>query len=736
MNIPDQRNDSSEPPCPDTLFRDWVENSPFSPARTRNILRYLIEEPFPFTEQQQKAVFATPRPESPILVQATPGSGKTSVLITRYILRLLQVQSASSILAVTYTRKAAREMLDRIQNRLQELSQQFDHKECKYLFEQFHSGEAFVTTFHSLSYQLLTEPLSDEISPLYKFLPGNYSADLQFIGKEQHFHWTEEILQRKDSMGHFSTENVIHTIRAWKVALISPSQAQAEATTDLGFISAQVFRLLRMRKQREGVVDYFDLIYLIGQLVRKNQKVRSLLSDCFDSVLIDEFQDTNPAQQLLVRKLCGQETTLYVVGDPHQSIFQWRGADSTYIKRFTRAHENGRRFHITKNFRSHSLITLTANELFHDRPDFEPMVPARSIGNRLEYGEHPRLFVGKDGKEERKFLAFIIQKLIHDQNRSASDIAVLVRTHSLKEKISDYLKREGIPVYQMGNQEFFGRGTTQAFISGLRWLLTLCTLERGEDSTSASLLESLRIWLVHPIGPLDSDRKDWLKKEVQDVSDWRQIHTISVLSEHERRRLRRCQRALKQIKDSLKSGAFLPNLRNQLSKLYFEQGNSVCSEYLRDCWHWLENTTRRDGIVGLKDLLCQFHLDQYDVQHINDSTDDGVWLGTLHAAKGLQFPVVFIPGIEEGWIPYQHHRLEKEKKIEEERRLLFVGMTRAQETLCLSYVRQRTVNDCKTQRTPSRFLERIPDEFLNVRYPPYDTISRVLRWFEPFIPFS
>jgi len=406
------------------------------------------------------------------------------------------------------------------------------------------------------------------------------------------------------------------------------------------------------------------------------------------------------------------------------------------MKNFSKIHEEGRKFHITKNFRSRSLITLSANELFHDDPDFEPMVPARREGYGLDYGEPPRLFVAKDAKEERKFLTFTIEKLINEQNRSPSEVAVLVRTNTFKKRISDYFKREGIPFCEIGNQEFYRRGTTKAFIGALRWLLTVSDPQNVADPIPQYLLEALRIWLLHPIGPLDPERKQWLDREMQNLSDWWEIDLVRGLSQHERRRLRRCQHALKTVKDSLKSGAFLPNLRNRLSDLYFEQGDSIRSDHLRDCWRWLEQTTRRDGIGGLKDLLRQFHLDQHDAQHIDGSTRDGVWLGTLHAAKGLEFPVVFIPGVEEGWLPYQDHRSKRRIRIDEERRLFFVGMTRAEDMLCLSYARQRKFGESQKQRSPSRFLKTIPDEFLKIRYPQYNMFSRFFHWLEQFTPFS
>lgn len=696
--------------------------------KATGLYRILLKKPIPLDPDQLEAVLAPDQNQTPLFVRAGPGSGKTSVLVSRFLIQLLRGRTIDEILAVTFTRRAAGEMKQRIQQKLKLCQEHSLNLKIANSLNQLESGTIHVQTFHSLALDLLSQTIPGTGRPILDHWEGNYGSQPEFLDSAELKEWIKDLQEQKAPAGSFSTESILRQIHSWKMNLISPPQASSQADTDLEFVSAQIYSGLRERKRREGLLDRFDLIYLLGLSARRDSRVRDFLKQRFSAILVDEFQDTNMAQQQLIRKLHAGEGTLFIVGDPYQSIFEWRGARPEGMKQFSTRCPSSNRLCLTRNYRSRGLITLAANELFLAEANYHPMKPARTIDQRIDYGSPPALFVAEDGDEEREFLRFSIEKEVENSSISYSDIAVLTRTNSYRETLRSSLLRQGIPVTEIGNREFFYRDTTRAFICALRWLKTVTNNQREPEFTS-SQIESLLAWATHPVGPLDAERKDWLKRAV--VADgWEELAEPRILSGTEKRRWKKSFRAFYKISQSLREGHYLGHSRGELSRLFYPSSDKTLEKYLNEARHWLRMNLRRDGLVGLNDLLQQFYLQKQESQQI-DPEGSGVWLGTLHSVKGLEFPIVFIPGVEEGWLPYDHPQIDKPVDCMEERRLLYVGMTRAGDQLILSYARRRKIGKEIRRRSPSRFFNSIPDEFLKTRKPKFNFLSWLLSWVNP-----
>lgn len=624
--------------------------------------------------------------EGALLVLAGPGSGKTRV-ITRRIARLIDRGVPSrQILAITFTNKAAREMETRVQNLLpgSHIWVSTFHRLCARLLRTYSSVVGLQPNFTILDTsdqrQLLKQVLSDLDIETTRFPPATIAS---------------QISQAKNRM---ETIEVI-------------SQMAAEQRGGVfDAVLARAYAGYQKALLQSNAVDFDDLLLHVCSLLVENPEIRSELDERFRYVLVDEYQDTNLAQYQIIKALSHDYPNLCATGDPDQSIYGWRGAEIGNILRFERDFPNCRVVRLEQNYRSTKTILRAADRL---------------IANNV-HRKHKELFTDNDEgvpvqalcfydeKQEAAGIAGLIAKLAHEEQRPWSDFAIVYRINALSRPLELAIARAGIPYQVAAGVAFYERAEVKDVLSYLRLLYN-----------PADLTAFLRCVNTPPrgIGKTSQARvADWSESQRIDLIEaCRQAGNIPGLQKRAALALQRFATLCRDLTDTQYTGV-APLIAELLRRTGYAE--SVKQDDRDD------GTQREDNV---KELLTAAH--DYDEQHPEDRSLEGflettslvsdtdalddlsgqVTLMTLHAAKGLEFPVVFISAVEEKILPHERSLNDDTPRgLEEERRLLFVGMTRAEERL---YLTRTEVRDFRGQRyfsIPSSFLREMDLEHVFV----------------------
>lgn len=702
-------------------LRDEIQASPHGVETYKK----LLIEPYPATADQLRALLHSNRtdPRHPVLVRAGPGSGKTTVLTRRYLLLLLRGISPERILCATFTRRAAGEMLERIRCRLADLAPlESSSPQIDRFRELIADGRHWVATFHANCHSLLRNGFADR-GPVIDRLGGQYDESFQLIGRERRVSIIDEIMDTLSDGGHFHTRSVLNQLNDWRLNLISPVEAGNQPETDLDIIAVKVYRQFNERKREEGLLDFYDLIYHIGQLIRSDPDFREAVCQHFQFTLVDEFQDTNPAQQLIVSKLADSDGRLFAVGDPNQAIYGWRGASSEMINNFRQYYPEATVVSVSRNFRSTMFITFLANEIIDgfdgERAELEP---APGEDGELRHGRSPGLFVADTAEEESEFIQYYVEKLVEDDGYNYADIAILVRLNDQKDQLKRVLQSSSVPVVELGTSQFFRNPLTKSYLAGLRCLRDLYDIRHGPERDETTIPDHWCEWSLGPLGPFEG-KKPGLYDDIEGVGELCSREADPDVDARSMELFRRCLKHMKGIVDDLHAGLMLSECTDALSNLYFVDNRRLDRRCFRRCLEWTGDNVRREGIGGIDQLLTKATLQRHDPQFSVGDEQNGVILSTIHGVKGMEFPVVLMPGLEESWLPHASPGTGRVSNIDEERRLFFVGVTRAEDELMFSYSRHRTIDDRRVSRSPSRFLDDIPDEYLDIR-------RKQLNWFQ------
>lgn len=636
--------------------------------------------------EQQEAVDHT---GGPLLLLAGAGSGKTRV-ITQRIVKLIQGGvDPKHILAVTFTNRAAREMGSRIER---ELDERYHHS-------------LTVSTFHALGARTLREHGS-----YFGRSPGFaiYDADDQKALIKR--------LRKQAGGGTSAAElrDAMRAISSWKSARLS---GHAESLP----LAVQYEAELRA----SNAFDFDDLILKTLQLLKENEMLRHGFQKRWTYVCIDEFQDTNDAQYELVRCLCPPSSDLLVVGDDDQSIYGWRGAQVGNILSFNQDYPKAKTIRLERNYRSTKGILDIANRVIannHKRlgKDLWTERDEEDSVRQLEFGQQ---------REESDFVAQEIQRLRHAQNRPWGDFAILVRANHLSLDFEGALRRSQIPYRIVRGRSFYERAEIRDALAVLR-------LSVNPDDTNA-LLRVLSGW-VRGVGKKSLETLD-VSARVNDRSLWQTLQDFQ---------------ATNQLRGAAKRN--IEQFRLQLQALSEHASESVEAHYqaFKSCLEDLaildearlaardeQERQRAENVVRLLTEIQAWTIDNPNLSLSNyleetalvadadgiDDTDEAVSVMTVHASKGLEFPVVFVVALEEDVFPHVRSKLDGD--VEEERRLFYVAVTRAMDRLFLSRSRvRRTFADLSYQR-PSRFLNEIE---LNehVEYEPETNYKSNETWFD------
>jgi ATP-dependent DNA helicase Rep len=621
----------------------------------------------------------------PVLVLAGAGSGKTSV-ITQKIAWLVEQRGMSPqhIAAVTFTNKAAREMKSRVRALLGDAA-----------------NELNVSTFHTLGLRIARE--EHEALGLRR--------NLSILDSEDSFSQLRELMRAEVAKDKSLLVDVQRCVSRWKNELIDPAQAQTLAANPVEVMAARVYPEYDRYLRACNAVDFDDLIALPVRLLRDDEQRRAAWRERIRYLLVDEYQDTNVAQYQLVRLLAGDRGALTVVGDDDQSIYTWRGAHPENLKLLQRDFPELRVIKLEQNYRSSGRILKAANSLIANNEH----VFEKRLWSELGYGDPIRILRTTDEEHE---VERVVAEIQHHRFRHRSrhgDYAILFRGNHQARMFEQALREQRIPYALSGSSSWFDRSEVRDLIAYLRLLVN-----PDDDSAFLRVVNTPR----REIGPATLEKlaryaggrktslvAASLELGLEQQLNARQITMLRVFTDwlHEAHTQAQDRSPMESVRALLDDIAYEDWLRDSSGDAALARRRITS---VNDFIDWLGRMERDAGEDGatLEALVTRIALlDMLDRQEDSDASDE-VALMTLHAAKGLEFPHVFIAGFEEGLLP--HHSALEEDRLSEERRLAYVGITRAQRSLTLSFAASRKRQGEQMDCEPSRFLSELPQEDL------------------------
>lgn len=616
--------------------------------------------------------------EGPLLVLAGAGSGKTKV-VTHRIAHLIGLGVLpQDILAVTFTNKAAEEMRSRIRA--------------------LNNVHVLASTFHSLGARILRESIHEL----------GYKADFSIYDEEDSEKLVKqclESLQQTEEKG--LARKIRHQISSAKNDLISPDDA---LQNDEDPLFPQVYALYQRRLKECNALDFDDLLYLTVRLLQEKEATRSLYQQRWLFVLIDEYQDTNLAQYSLAKMLVEKHQNIFAVGDPDQSIYSWRGAKYQNILNFESDFPGAKVITLDQNYRSTNLILQASNALIqHNADRYE-----KKLWSQLGEGTKIGVYVGQNERQEAEFVASRIFKHISDQKIPLTEIAIFYRTNAQSRPFEDALLAHKIPYAIIGGLSFYQRREIKDILAYLRMIVSntdllafqrtinlprrglgAATIEKICEAASSrgipifSFCEEL---LAHPaIAPeckLGPKQKEGLKDYLS------AIHTL---------RNRRPHLAIHElISELISTCRYLQCLQEDPET--FQDRKENIDELIGKAAEWQDETEEPTLLKFLEELSLRTSAEEKT--HLPT-----IKLMTLHNSKGLEFTLAFLVGLEEDLFPHINAK-DNPSALEEERRLCYVGMTRAKRHLYLCSTLYRYMWGVARAMRPSRFLKEIPAQYL------------------------
>jgi DNA helicase-2/ATP-dependent DNA helicase PcrA len=638
-------------------------------------------------DQQLAAVRHT---EGPLLLLAGAGSGKTRVITSR-IAYLLENKGipATSILAVTFTNKAAREMRERVEGMV-------GRKQAKGMV---------ISTFHAMCVRILKE----DIEQL------GYKKNFSIYGGADQLRLIRDLLQEVNTgLRKYDADRVLYLISDAKNRLVAPDAFQPRHGDEYGRVVAAVYPRYQRALKAFNAVDFDDLIMLTVRLLQDKPAVLEKYQQRFRYLMVDEYQDTNAAQYRLLRLLAKGHNNLCVVGDDDQSIYGWRGADLGNILDFEKDFPGTVVIRLEQNYRSTGNILAAANAVIRNnrKRKVKALWTADGPGAMIDY-----LLCDDDEDEARTVVERIMAEKFR-ANLNYRDFAILFRTNVQSRAFEEQLRYQNIPYVLIGGQQFFDRKEVKDVLAYFRVLLNprdevnllriLNTPKRGIGDTSADRLirfsaeQEIPLWQVlkdaAQVEGLGDKTLEAIEQFVQLMDSYRRRFRIGHLSETGRELLE----ALRFEDDLLRTAQDPDRARRRMANVA-EVINAMASYEQREAQPTLE------GFLEKVSLLDRDEPPRQDKDA--KLQRDAVVLMSLHASKGLEFPCVFLVGMEEDLLPHKKS-VEATFDIEEERRLCYVGITRAQKKLSLLGTSRRKKFGVMQPRSPSRFLEEIPGEVL------------------------
>ena len=639
--------------------------------------------------QQKKAVQIT---EGPLLVVAGAGSGKTSVL-TRRIAYLVAEKGIApwNILAITFTNKAATEMRER---------------EHKLLGQQ--ADSIWMSTFHALCVRILRRD-AEKIGYTSNFSIADSAEQLTLI---KHIQKEQNINPKM-----YEPRRILSAISNGKNDLLTPDAYSASAASPFEKVTAQVYQEYQKRLKNDQIMDFDDLIMQTLVLFKTDPAVLHYYQNKFRYLLVDEYQDTNQAQYELCHALAAQYKNICVVGDADQSIYGWRGANMENIMNFEKDyHDAGvQTVKLEQNYRSTGHILATANAVIKNNSNRK----AKKLWTDQGEGAKVTYYRAQSGDDEAHFIIAKIQEEVKEKKRSYHDFAVLYRTNAQSRTVEESFVKSNVPYQIVGGHKFYDRKEIMDIMAYLK------LVANPSDSMSFNRIINTP---KRGIGPVSVNR----------FMDFASDNNLSILGAFDHLNMSGVTaRAAAKLSD------FSAKLRDAINFAKDHSVTGLTEKILQDfgytaalkAEHTIEAETRLENLDEFLSVTKRFD-DEYEENDDSDETenalsdflaevsllsdqddlannDDQVALMTLHAAKGLEFPVVFLVGMEDGLFPLSRALMEDDQ-LEEERRLAYVGITRAKRELFLTNAYSRMMYGRMQNNPPSRFLEEIDQDDLDI----------------------
>ena len=622
--------------------------------------------------------------EGPLLIMAGAGSGKTRVLTCRIANLLANGVRPWQILAITFTNKAAAEMRERVDRMIGEAAR-----------------DVWLSTFHSFCARFLRREI--ERIGLYKQNFVIYDAsDTQTLLKRC---LKELNLDEKQ----YAPAGVQAAISNAKNQLMGPSSYEKNAGSFYEKKVADIYRLYAKKLRENNALDFDDLLLVTVSILENDEEVRMKYQNRFRYILVDEYQDTNGAQYQITKLLAAEHHNLCVVGDADQSIYGWRGADIRNIMDFEKDYPEARVIKLEQNYRSTKHILAAANEVIAHNANRKP----KALWTENPEGEKITVYRASDERDEAYFITSTIQKQKTLFHASYGDMAVLYRTNAQSRVLEEGLMRAGIPYTMVGGLKFYDRKEIKDMLAYLRVIYN--------PMDTVSLLRIINV----PKRGLGNTSLGRLNEyaAANGISLFEVISNPDALDEIPgiTGRVRKPLENFSALIFEFIGLAGAMSVDSLLEKLIADSGyqKELESDNKPENESRIENLKEfvgvaRDFMKGedeptLENFLSQVSLVS-DLDHA-ELEEDRVTLMTLHSAKGLEFPTVFLAGMEEGVFPHSRTLMDS-AQLEEERRTCYVGITRAERKLYLTYAGMRSIFGHTNMNPPSRFLAEIPEQYL------------------------
>lgn len=630
-----------------------------------------------------KQIEAVKTTEGPLLIMAGAGSGKTRVLTHRVAYLMVEKGvNPYNILAITFTNKAAREMKERIGAIMGESAQ-----------------NVWISTFHSMCVRMLRRDI-DRLG---------YNRNFTILDTTDQLSVIKNILKELNiDSKKFDPRAILGAISNAKNELVDADEYEKSAAGYYEKVVSDVYKEYQRRLRRNSALDFDDLIMVTIQLFERVPEVLEYYQRKFHYIHVDEYQDTNRAQYTLVKLLAARFKNLCVVGDSDQSIYRWRGADIANILSFEKDYPNANVILLEQNYRSTKKILEAANEVIKNNVNRKP----KNLWTDNDDGKEIVYYRAEGEKTEAQFVAGKIKELTEAGKRSRSDIAILYRTNAQSRVMEEVLIKSNIPYNIVGGTKFYDRKEIKDLLAYLRLIANpdddvsfqriINVPKRGIGASSVDKISAYAnerdLSMFESLGEADfiglsgraANSAAAFYELIKNFAQMQEFLSVTEL-----------------VEEVIEKSGYRDMLKAEKS-LEAESRLENIEEFLSVTKSFEAQNDDKSLVAFLTDLALVADIDQLDNE---GAASDAVTLMTLHSAKGLEFPIVFLIGMEEGIFPHNRSLIDEEE-MEEERRLAYVGITRAEEELYLTNAEMRTLYGRTNMNPASRFIDEIPDELL------------------------
>ena len=615
-------------------------------------------------DKQKEAVMHV---DGPCLVLAGAGSGKTKVLTERIVNLINNGVSPYNILAITFTNKAAREMRERVYNSIEE-----------------EANKIFIGTFHSLGLKIVRENAS----------VIGYSNNVTILDRDDVNTLIKRFMKELNlDTEHYPVKSILNKISFAKNEGLSPEEFDKFAKAPLDMAACKVYKMYESALKRSNSVDFDDLLILPLRIFKKDKSVLEKYQEHFKYILVDEYQDTNMVQYDMCKLLASKYRNLFLVGDMDQSIYSFRFANYMNVINFEKDNKDAKVIVLDENYRSTNNILNAANDVIKNNKERKEknLWSSKGDGDKIKY-------IRCDNEQEEASTVVRLTKELLDKGEKPSEIAVLYRTNGQSRVFEEAFLKENIPFKIVGSYFFYNRKEIKDLISYMHLIYN--------NNDDASLERVINV----PRRGIGSKTIERLRSEAS-ISDKSMFEVVNSGKELGFKNL--IIDLTNESKNTDLVGLVDVILDKTGIRKELEEKNDLESEIRLENLNEFKSIAlafQEKGIFSLEEFLENISLvsDKNEYKEV----DDGINLMTLHSAKGLEFNDVFLVGMEEGIFPH-NRSFESESELEEERRLCYVGITRAKEHLWLMNAKKRTLFGQVSMNFPSRFIKEINSDLID-----------------------